>query len=114
MKDNGITNEMAQGMIDLGYAVRSGDVHMLPGLIMSPAGPGIPEPLDGQYVQVLHDRIRVYEAEFVGEPYTPRSYYDTRTVAMFDSVAAFEEWCRAHGQRSERGQPAFAQGMHDG
>ena len=72
---------------------------------------GIPSVPDYAHnVMVTDDRIRVYVERFFGEPYTRRSWRDTVTVAVFETVPAFLDWCREHGRPSEPGQSAFSQG----
>ncbi len=51
-------------------------------------------------IDVRHDRIRVFEIRFFGEAYTRRSYIDTVTIAVFDSVSAFLKWLQDNGIRS--------------
>lgn len=56
-------------------------------------GPGVPEFPPQFKVQVRDDRIRVYTQEFFGTPYTSRSWWDQRTVAIYLTVEEFLAAC---------------------
>lgn len=99
-------------LLTAGYRLSPNNIHGLSGELMYAAGPGIPQPASpcDSHVQVLSDRIRVYQTKHVGAPYTRRSYTDTLTVGVFDSADSFLEYCRNHGKISEPGMPAFMYG----
>jgi hypothetical protein len=103
---------MKEALLKAGYVVSPNNIHSLPGVLMYPGGPGIPCPNPGREVQVLDDRIRIFTTKLFGEPYTRKSYWDTETVYVLDSVPAFLNWCRCYGTVSEPGLPAFAN-AHD-
>lgn len=74
--------------------------------IWYPGTAGLPCPKPGLRVQVAEDRIRVYSVKLFGEAYTKRTWTDTTTIAVFESVADFVAYCKAEGGISEPGNGA--------
>lgn len=88
---------LRQEMVAAGYVISPNNIHALPGVLMYPDGRGRFAVPEGHEVQVLHDRIRVFRTQFFGEHYSRKSYWDTITVAVFESVPDFRAWCEAGG-----------------
>ncbi len=61
-------------------------------------GPFVPCFPSNLSVEVHHDRIRVFRKVFFGESYSRRSFWDTVTVAVFDSVESFIAACPERSQ----------------
>lgn len=68
------------------------------------------EPGDGIEIQVQSDRIRLFALKFFGEPFSKRSCYDTVTIAVFETVEQFQDWCKVNGRLSLPGLPAYIHG----
>ncbi len=85
---------MLQGeLYAAGFVVSPNNIHSLPGVIMYPGGNGVFPFLRAFDVQVTNDRIRVFSCKFFGEAHSRRSYWDTVTEAVFDTVPLFLTWC---------------------
>lgn len=70
-------------------------------------GPGVYQPATPlTNIEDCGDRLRIYEDVFFGEPYTKHSFWDRRTLAVFESVDEMLAWLREHGRPSEGGMPA--------
>ena len=81
-----------------GWVKSPNNIHSLPGSLWY-AGSGNIKSLPGaQEAQVTSDRIRVFYAEFFGTHYSKCSYWDTRTVAVFDNATDFLAWVNQVGQ----------------
>lgn len=102
-----MTNELVTSMVKAGYVVSPNNIHGLPGCLMYAGGPGIWTVNDDLEIQVKHDRIRVFRTQFFGERYSPRSFHDTVTVAVFLAVEELLEWCAQNGKISEPGIAAY-------
>jgi hypothetical protein len=96
---------LVEELLKKGYAVSPNNIHALPGKLMYASRAGLPAFPIGHEVQVESDRIRIFTLKFFGEQYSPRSYWDTVTVAVFDSVEAFLTSCPS---AAEPGLPAFS------
>ena len=58
----------------------------------------IPEPKYGHEVEVLENTIRVFKTNLD---------LTSTTIAQFDTVECFWEWCKINGQLSEPGLPPY-------
>ena len=94
---------MQEQMAAIGYVLSPNNIHSLSGVIMYAGGPNVLEPKHKHQVQVLNDRIRIFETRLFGEPYTKQTYQDTVTIAVFTNTDDFKSWCRENGQISEGG-----------
>ncbi|MFP3637580.1 hypothetical protein [Paraburkholderia sp. SIMBA_054] len=92
-----------------GYCRSPNNIHSLPGTTWYAGGPGIPEPPQHGFVDVyLHEsQLSIIKHRFVGVPYV-RGRYEQDTVARFDTVDEFIEWCKVNGELSKPGLPAFS------
>jgi len=81
MKLIGLQKELKEN----NYVVDINNIQHLSGILMY-EGNGKSK---GINIQVEHDRIRIFDVHFFGEPCTKKSWYDTITTAVFDNVIDF-------------------------
>jgi hypothetical protein len=100
-------------MSELGYVRSPNNIYGLPSVHWQSDDPpkglspewyagcgGLPAPKMGVTVQVCNDRIRLFTAHWFGEHGSKRCFWDLRTVAVFETVAEFVEWCAMNGEPS--------------
>lgn len=93
-------NAMEQRMLEAGYVRDPNNVNSLPGSLWYSGAPNVKGCPAGKYIQVLHDRIRIFTQEFFGEWYTKRSYIDTVTVEVFETFEQFAKWMAENGKNA--------------
>jgi hypothetical protein len=107
-----MNKSIVKQLFDKGWVVSPNNIHSLPGKLMYAGSGNIKGNKFGHETQVEEDRIRVFEIKYFGESHSKKSYIDTVTVAVFDSVDSFLAWIDKNGI-FRQGQAAWSQGGID-